>query len=531
MSAIRVLMVAAEAYPLAKTGGLGDAVTGMSMAMGAAGLDVQLLIPAYQGVIQKLSRARVVAHLPELPGGPATLLRGRCKTSGLTVLALRNDSLYSRHTGLYVGEDGKEHADNALRFAALAHAASRIAQGLPDLERPQVVHAHDWHAALAPLLMKAAGIKDVASVLTIHNLAFQGLYDMQWADKIALPQAYRGEDHAQAWGRINFMKAGIIHADRVTTVSHHYAREILTPEFGCGLDPVLAARGPALMAIANGIDSHEWDPSHDPALGAWRYSARDVRPKAHCKAALQKEFGLPVLPDSPILAMGSRLTHQKMADVAVEALPLALQADPDLQVIAIGRGDAAMEQSLAALAERFPGRCAVRIGFDETTAHRLHAGADMLLHGSRFEPFGLTPVYAMRYGTVPVGSRVGGMVDTIRDAGDQAPDEAMRSATGVLFDGDKATAMAGAIARALRLYRQKPLWRAMQRNGMTADFGWQQAVLPYADLFANLAAALPQPQPAPVEFAVQPALTRPAAARPAPARQPATAGGMLPAAA
>ena len=490
MPAIRTLMVAAEAYPLAKTGGLGDAVTGMACAMAQAGIDIDLLLPAYRDVLDRLGGARTVATLEGLPGGPASLVHGVCKASGLSILALRNDALYGRE-GLYVDDEGNEYADNAIRFAALSHAAVHVARGVPGVPTPHLVHAHDWHAGLVPLLLHAAGVSQVKSVLTLHNLAFQGLFGMEHADAIGLPEAYRGESGAQAWGRINYLKAGIRHADRVTTVSRNYAREILTPAFGCGLDPILKERGNDLLAIANGIDDHTWNPARDPVLGERCYDARDVRNKALCKQALQREFGLEQDPGRVVLGMGSRLTHQKMADVVVHALPLALDAHPELQVAIIGRGDHAIERALVDVAQRYPGRCGVHVGYDEDSGHRLHAGADALLHGSRFEPFGLTPLYAMRYGTIPIGSRLGGMVDTIADPGASSHDEAMRSATGVLFDGDHPQAMAEAIGRALRLHARPAVWRAMQRNGMTTDFSWRSAVEPYARLFRELAGALP----------------------------------------
>lgn len=490
MPAIRTLMVAAEAYPLAKTGGLGDAVTGMAVAMAHAGIEIDLLIPGYRGVLRMIDRARTVAKLDDIPGGPAKLVRGVCKESGLSILVLRNDALYDRD-GLYVDDDGNEYADNAVRFAALSHAAVRVAQGLPGVPTPHLVHAHDWHAGLVPLLLRAAGVTQVKSVLTLHNMAFQGLFGMEHADEIGLPEAYRDESGAQAWGRINYLKAGIRYADRVTTVSRNYAREILTPAFGCGLDPLLKERGTDLLAIANGIDEHTWNPACDPVLGDMQYDPRDVRNKARCKQALQREFGLEQDPTRVVLGMGSRLTHQKMADVVLHALPIALDAHPELQVAIIGRGDHGIEHALVELAQRYPGRLGVHIGYDEDSGHRLHAGADALLHGSRFEPFGLTPLYAMRYGTIPIGSRLGGMVDTIADPGPGAPDEAMRAASGVLFDGDSPHAMAQAISRALRLHSHPTLWRAMQRNGMTADFSWRTAVEPYARLFREMAGALP----------------------------------------
>ncbi|CAB3683828.1 MULTISPECIES: glycogen synthase GlgA [Achromobacter] len=483
--ATTILIVAAEAFPLAKTGGLGDAITGMTRAMVQRGIPATVLLPAYRGAAKQLDGVREVARLEDLPGGDARLLAGVCPTSELPFLLLENDALYDR-AGLYVDEDGQEHPDNGLRYAALSHAAVRIARGLPGLPRPDVVHAHDWHAALTPMLLRDAGLTDVKSILTIHNMAFQGQFPLEDAAAYGIPPAYRGEHAVVAWDKLNFMKAGIAHADRVTTVSHTYAREILTPQFGCGLDGLLRERAADLIAIPNGIDTALWDPSRDPHLGQLRYGSGDLANKRLCKTALQREFGL--LPDAQatLVVMGSRLTEQKMADVAAEALPRALDAHPEMQVAILGQGDRRLENALKALAERYPERFATRIGYNEAAAHRLHAGGDILLHGSRFEPFGLTPLYAMRYGTVPIGSRVGGMADTIEDPGSDSPLTAMAFANGLLFDGDHPDAMANALDRAMHLRQHPMLWRAMQRNAMSTDFSWQRAVGAYEDLLQAL---------------------------------------------
>lgn len=485
MARIRSLMVTSEAYPLAKSGGLGDAVTGLARALSLADTEVSLLMPAYRGVLERVVGVRHIAHLAGMPGGEATLLAALCPESGLPVYLLRNDALYDR-AGLYLDEHGQPYADNALRFAALAHAATRIAGGLPGLRAPDILHAQDWHAGLVPLLVRAAGLRYVKTVLTVHNLAFQGVFPLECARELGVPESYCTDDGARFYDQLSFLKAGLRYADRITTVSQNYAREILTPEFGCGLDPLLRARATDLVAIPNGIDDSLWNPATDPHLGQLCYSARNPEKKARAKTALQKSFGLQVDKDAPLLAMGSRLTEQKMADVAVHALPVALQRHPELQVAIIGCGDPRFERALAELAAAFPARCAVRIGYDEATAHRLHAGADMLLHGSRFEPFGLTPLYAMRYGTVPIGSRVGGMVDTIVDPGADHSDAAMMAATGILFHGDRPEDMDGAIERALRLYAQPAIWQRMRRNGMECDFGWKSAVKPYIALFESL---------------------------------------------
>lgn len=475
----------------------------MARALAQAQALPTLLLPAYRGVAQRLQSLCPVADLPGLPGGDARLLSGICPQSGLPFLLLDNDALYDRD-GLYLDSGGQPYPDNALRYAALAHASVRIAQGLPGLPRPDLVHAHDWHAALAPLLLRAAGIEDVKSVLTIHNLAFQGQAPLEDAAALGIGPAFRGEDGAMAWGQLNFMKAGIRYADRVTTVSQRYAREILTPAFGCGLDGVLRERETDLLAIANGIDTQLWNPTRDPHLGPLRYSAADLANKRLCKAAVQHEYGLREDPQAVLMIMCSRLTGQKMADVAAQALPQALEAHPSLQVAVLGQGERHLEAALAELAGRFPRRCAVRIGYDEAGAHRLHAAGDVLLHGSRFEPFGLTPLYAMRYGTLPIGSRVGGMADTIADPGPHQPLTAMARATGVLFDGDAPADMAAAIARALHLHGHATLWRAMQRNAMTADFSWRPAVAQYLALFQALGGDRAAPAESPLAESATP---------------------------
>lgn len=520
MAKTRTLIVAGEAFPLAKTGGLGDAITGMARALMEARMPLAVLLPAYRGVVDKLKHVRTVATLENMPGGDSVLLAGKCPQSGLDFLLLKNDALYDR-AGIYADENGTEHPDNGMRYAALSHAAVRVAAGLPGLLRPTLVHAHDWHAGLVPLLLRAARLHDVKSVMTIHNLAFQGLFPMECADAFGVPDWARNDDGAQAWGQLNFLKAGIRYADRVTTVSHTYAREIMTPAFGCGLDGMLRRRAGDLLPIPNGIDDVLWNPARDPYLRSHRYSVRDVANKVHCKAALQREFGLHPDAGATLMAMGNRLTEQKMADVAVQALPEALERHPSLQIAILGQGDHRLEQALQAIAHRYPGRCATHIGYDEGIAHRLHAGSDILLHASRFEPFGLTPLYAMRYGSLPIGSRVGGMADTIQDPGARAPLSAMASANGLLFDGDSPQAMSAAIARAMDLRGHSLLWRIMQRNAMTADFGWHAAVALYASLYRSLVEpeyrnAAPVPVVKPVGATPVAARSRSGGAMPAP---------------
>lgn len=505
--ALKILKVTSEAYPLAKSGGLGDAVSGMAEALRRSGADVSLLMPAYRGVLDKMDSAREICVLDGLPGSPAKLVLARHRKLDVPVYLLVNDALYDRPS-LYVDEQGLEYSDNAVRFGALAHAALVIAQGRTPVARPDVIHSHDWHAALVPLLVRQAGLRNVRTVLTIHNLAFQGTYDMSMARMLKIDDRYLNANGLEFWGKINFMKAGIQFADRISAVSRTYSREILTPEFGCGLEGVLAARRDCLLATPNGIDDVEWSPQNDALPEERRFSAADISNKALCKADLQAAFGLAQDPDATIIAMGSRLTTQKMADLAVQAVPLALEAHPNLQVAAIGQGDKRIERALVEAAGRFPGRFTARIGFDEKTAHMLHAGADILLHGSRFEPFGLTPIYAMRYGTLPIGSKTGGMADTISDAGDNAGVSAMRGSTGFLFEGDTVQAMAQAIDRAMAVRTHPGIWRAMQHNAMTEDFSWRNSVSVYMRMYRSLVPAAIFLEPTSEILAARPALRR-----------------------
>jgi len=376
-------------------------------------------------------------------------------------------------------------ADNALCFGALAQAAVHICAGKTALPRPHVVHANDWHAGLIPLLLNLQGIQDIGSLFTIHNLAFQGNFPLECAAPLGIPSSLLGGAEREFWGRLSFLKAGILHADRISTVSDAYAAEILTPRFGNGMEGLLNARKERLLAIRNGVDNDTWNPAGDPLI-ARAFSLQDMRGKIACKRDLQMLFGLPDDPFAPVLAVGSRITHQKMADVALASLPDVMQAHPRAQLIVVGRGDHGYEQGFAALAQRFPQRAAVHIGYDERRAHALHAGADMLLHGSRFEPFGLTPLYAMRYGTVPIASRVGGIHDTVIDAG--LAGTPVQQASGILFDGEDQDSMTAAVSRAFALYDNPAQWHVLQRNAMTADFSWAQPAEKYIAAYREIAA-------------------------------------------
>jgi len=482
----RVLIVSSEAVPLVKTGGLADVVTALAVSLRRLGIDASILMPGYASAIlhPQAPQWTPVALPRSLPGGAARLLQGTMPDTDVPLVLLDTERFRARGANPYLDRDGQEFTDNAICFADLANAALAICAGETSITVPHVVHANDWHAGLIPLLLKTAGLHHIGSMLTIHNLAFQGNYPFSLAPQLglggvaAMPQVLAGLEY---WGQLSFLKAGITHADCITTVSRSYAAEMLTTRFGYGMEGVLNSRRADLRAIPNGIDSATWDPANDPMTAA-PFGIGNWRGKALCKCALQAMFGLlPVDPFMPLLGIGSRMSHQKMADVVLQAMPAILTRHQRLQLVVLGCGERQYEEGFAALMQDFPGRVGVHIGYDEPRAHALHAGSDMLLHASRFEPFGLTPLYAMRYGTIPIASRVGGLSDTINDAVES------NGGSGVLFDGENAADIVLAVQRSLGLYHNAAQWRTMQENAMRIDFDWHSAALSYVDAYADIA--------------------------------------------
>lgn len=491
----RVLLVSSEAVPLVKTGGLADVITALAVSLRHAGIDAGILMPAYPEAVRKLGDTVQIGLRNGLPGGAGRLLRGTIPGTDVPVLLLDTARFRQRGANPYLDTDGTEFADNAVCFADLSHAAVAICAGETSLPVPHVVHANDWHAGLIPCLLKLRGLDHIGTMLTIHNLAFQGNFALSSAEQVGIPQHLLTGDGVEYWGKLSFLKAGIRFSDCVSTVSRNYAHEIMTPRFGCGMDGILSFRKLDLRAIPNAIDAALWNPADD-ALIARNFSIGNMKGKSVCKRDLQKLFGLPVDPFAPLMGLGSRISHQKMADVVIQSLPGIIARHARLQVVVLGCGDHEYEKQFQALAQRYPGRIAVHIGYDERRAHALHAGSDMLLHPTRFEPFGLTPLYAMRYGAIPIGSRVGGLVDTVCDA-DLDP----QRATGVLFDGDTVDDMQHAVARAFALYGDSERWQAMQRNAMAVDCDWAGPTRAYIEAYAEVADMavrpwfVPRPQP------------------------------------
>jgi starch synthase len=483
---LRVLHAAAEIFPLVKTGGLADVVGALPPALAAAGADVRLLLPGMPAILEAVARPRKVAEFGPAFGAARVVLRlGRFKGGakgvadgeGVQVYVIDAPWLYARDGGPYQGPDGKPWDDNLQRFALLGWVAAQLAAGgLDPAWRPDILHAHDWHAALGCSYLRASPGATARSVFTVHNLAYQGLFPQDDFRLLGLPQRLMHPDGLEFHGWLSFMKGGLVHADRITTVSPTYAREITTPEFGCGVEGVLQARAADLSGILNGVDPTHWDPATDRALAA-RYSATDLSGKAKCKAALQRESGLQPRADAPLIGVVSRLSEQKGLDIALAALPALLAEGAQLALL--GSGDPAMEQAFLAAAAAHPGEVAVRIGYDETLAHRVIAGADMILVPSRFEPCGLTQLYGMRYGTLPLVRRVGGLADTVDEA------------TGFVFDEASADALVGAARHAFLTLRGPARWRAMQQAAMARDHSWSAAAARYMALYRSLLPTAP----------------------------------------
>jgi len=468
----RVLFAAPELAPWAKAGGLGEVARDLPRALAAAGADVRVLVPAYPGLKAAHPAAREAARL-EAPAGalpPARLLEAQAAPA---LWLLECDALYARPGGPYGGPDGRDWPDNHLRFGLLSRAAALLGSAASPLAwRPDVVHCNDWPCGLAPAYLAHAAGGRAASVMTVHNLAYQGVFDASTLDELALPRAAFAPEGVEFHGRLSFLKAGLHYASALSTVSPTYAREIQSAEFGFGLDGLLRHRAADLRGILNGIDTAIWDPARDPLLAA-NYDAGSLEKKQDNKRALQRELGLAEDAAAPLAGMVSRLVEQKGVDLVIAIAPRLVAEGAQLAVL--GRGEPALEGALRALAARHPRAVAVCIDFSEALAHRIEAGSDLTLMPSRFEPCGLNQLYSMRYGTPPVVRRTGGLADSVADA-----------ATGFVFEEASPEALLGTLRRALALRADAPRWAALQRAAMARDSGWEGAAQAYLAMYRDL---------------------------------------------
>jgi starch synthase len=480
MTPLGVLSVASEMFPLIKTGGLADVVGALPGALAEEGVAVRTLIPGYPQVMGAIGGARTVRSEPDLFGGQGRVLAAR--TEGLDLFVLDAPHLYERPVNPYLGPDGKDWPDNAVRFAALARVAADIGCGAIEEFVPDIVHAHDWQAGLTPAYLHFRDGARPGTVMTVHNLAFPGKVPRELLPRLGLPARSYAIDGVEFHGTVSLLKAGLQYADRITTVSPSYAAEIRTEELGMGFAGLLRERTGVLSGILNGIDTAIWNPASDHLIAA-PFSRTTLAKRAANKAALQARMGLAQNPEAPLFGVVSRLTWQKGADLLLTCLPVLRALDAQLALV--GTGDAGIETAFRDEASRSSEQISCVIGYDEALAHFVQAGADALLVPSRFEPCGLTQLCALRYGAVPVVARVGGLADTVIDANTAAL--AAGVATGVQFSPVSAEMLDRALRRTVGLYHQAAVWRTLQKNGMAADVSWRGPARQYAALYRGLA--------------------------------------------
>lgn len=472
----KVLSVTSECVPLVKTGGLADVAGALPAALAEHGWDMRTLLPAYPSLVQKAAATNVVFTFKDLMGGPARVLMD--KAGGIDVLLLEAPHLYDRKGGPY--GDPTDYPDNPLRFAALSFAAAEIARkGLTDGWSPEVVHAHDWQAGLVPAYLKYGPPCQVATVMTVHNIAFQGLAPAAMLGTLGLPLSSYTPDLLEYWGQISTLKAGLVLADAITTVSPTYAAELMRGEFGMGLEGVVAAKAERLSGVLNGIDTDVWNPETDPEITP--FSAKSLTGKAQNRKALMAEFGLSKI-TGPLAIIVSRLTSQKGMDLVADAAGDFIAAGGGLAIL--GSGDPAIEDSMRMLARNHAGKVGLRIGYDEALSHRMFGGADIVLVPSRFEPCGLTQLYGLRYGTVPVVAATGGLADSVIDANVMALNAGV--ATGFQFHPIDGMAFRHCLRNVASLFADKPNWTRLQKRGMTQELGWGASSATYATLYESV---------------------------------------------
>ena len=482
---MQVLYITAELYPWVKSGGLGDVAAALPPALIAGGIDVRLLLPGFRGFLDAFPGITDIARLTT----PFATERVRvCLTRlpGSESLAYLVDhpAFYDRPGNPYAGPDSSDWPDNHRRFGLFGWIAAELARGADPGWRPDILHGHDWHTGLAPAYLAARppAAGHVPTVFTVHNLAYRGPFPGTIFPELALPPEFFSIDGVEFFGTVSFIKAGLFYSDRLTTVSPTYAREIQTPAFGWGLDGLLRARNNVLIGILNGVDPRFWDPRHDKNLPQTYCTEDAAAGKRAAKAVLQRRLGLEPGDGGPLHGAVSRLTPQKGLDLVLAGLPDLVTGGGQLALL--GSGDDDLEQAFRAAAEQYRGRVGVAIGYDESLAHLIIGGSDVILVPSRFEPCGLTQLYALRYGALPLVRRIGGLADTVVDA--TATSLAEGVATGFAFDDDSPSALMSAIGRATELFREREIWQRMMRRAMTRDFSWAAAARLYAGVYRTL---------------------------------------------
>jgi starch synthase len=476
---MKILHVAAECFPYVKTGGLADVIGALPYALQQAGEDVRLLLPGYTNVLQLLENTQVVCELGAIFGaGKVTLTKGNFPQQTMTIYVVDAPLYFQRSGNPYHDQNGKEWSDNAQRFALLSWVAAHISFGeLDDQWCPEIMHAHDWHTGLACAYVAAHPVPTVKTIFTVHNLAYQGLFDTSDFQHLGLASAFANVEAMEFYGKISFMKAGLIFAHQVTTVSPNYAVEITTPEFGCGLDGVIRSLAQPVTGILNGVDVAVWNPNDDVLIPA-SFNLKQLRGKASCKQSLQKQLGLKVDPKALLFGIVSRLTQQKGLDLVLQALPWIIESGA--QFVLQGSGDIDLERAFLEAARNHPKQIAIRIGYDEAFAHNVMAGIDSILVPSRFEPGGLTQLYGLRYGVPPIVRKVGGLANTVVDNSES------ELGTGFVFEQATSEALVHTMQRAADLYQTPKLWKALIERAMQQEFSWLHSAQNYQRLYRSV---------------------------------------------
>jgi starch synthase len=482
---VRILFATSEAAPLVKTGGLADVSGALPAALRQRGADVRVLLPGYRSVLEGVAeRGRPVAELDLPPFPPARLLA--CEMSSeVPLLVVDCPGMYAREGGPYQRRGGEDWPDNDVRFGFFSRVAALLAQDASPLDwRPDVLHCNDWQTGLAPAYLAVSPASRARSVMTIHNLAYQGIFPPAALPRVGLPWEVFRPDGVEFYGNLSFLKAGLFYADRLTTVSPTYAREIQHEPLGFGMQGLLAWRARDLTGILNGIDTTVWNPAADPHI-ARTYTAESLADKAENKRVLQARMGLEPAADVPLLALISRLTYQKGPDILLAGAEQLLGLGA--QLVVLGSGDPPLENAFVQLAAAHPGRVGVQIGFDEALSHLIEAGADVFLMPSRYEPSGLNQMYSQRYGTPVVARATGGLADSVTDCTPETLEAG--TASGFLFTEPTPEALLAAVGRAVDAFRTPGVWARLQRRGMAMDFSWDASARRYLDLYRALASA------------------------------------------
>ena len=481
MAELKVLFATSEVAPLIKTGGLADVSGALPAALRAIGVDVRVLVPGYNQVIEQLAQRQTVAALDDLPGFPMARLLSGTMANGVPLLVLDCPLLYQREGGPYQTAHGQDWADNAMRFGLLSKVAAVLGSDASPLAwHPDLVHCNDWQTGLTPAYLHFAP-GAVPSVIAIHNLAFQGNFPPETVQQLHLPASSYGIDGVEFYGNMSFLKAGLFYADHITTVSPNYAAEIQQEPLGFGMQGLLTARHESLTGILNGIDTDEWNTATDPYL-AKPYSSANMTGKTANKKALQSKMGLSIDPDVPLLGVVSRFTEQKGLDLLLEIAPLL--SELPVQLVMLGSGDHGMQKAARDLAHRYPGKIAVHIGFSEELSHQIEAGADMFVMPSRFEPCGLNQLYSQHYGTPPIVHATGGLADSVVDYTAETLQDG--SASGFVFIGMTAENLYATIQRAVGLYHDRLKWKTLCSNCMAKDFSWETSATAYRAVYLKV---------------------------------------------